>query len=76
MRAQHGVIINGLAIRTDVPDLDAYYRTHVAGGPGSFVMSIAGYKDYAEAIHRKLLREIEPNLVELEGDVHLEFARR
>jgi Protein of unknown function (DUF1194) len=43
---------------------------------GSFVMSIAGYKDYAEAIHRKLLREIEPNLVELEGDVHLEFARR
>lgn len=60
MREAHGVIVNGLAIRNDVSDLDAYYRSHVAGGPGSFVIFIDKYEDYAEAIHRKLLREILP----------------
>ena len=60
MREAHGVVVNGLAIRNDVPDLDQYYRDNVAGGPGSFVISISGYDDYAEAIHRKLLREILP----------------
>jgi hypothetical protein len=58
MRDKHGVIVNGLAIRSDKPELDQYYRAHVAGGPGSFVISIDSFDDYAEAIHRKLLREI------------------
>jgi hypothetical protein len=60
MREAHGVIVNGLAITNDEPELEAYYRAHVAGGPGSFVISIDSYDDYAEAIHRKLLREIFP----------------
>ncbi len=68
MREAHGVTVNGLAIRNDVPDLDQYYRDHVAGGPGSFVISISGYDDYAEAIHRKLLREILPPSAEREID--------
>lgn len=58
MRAGAGVVVNGLAILTDYPDLEAYYRAHVAGGSGSFVMSIASYDDYAEAMRRKLLREL------------------
>jgi Protein of unknown function (DUF1194) len=62
LRAKHGITINGLAIKTDTPDLDRYYRTYVAGGPGSFVMSATHYQDYAEAFHRKLLRELQPNL--------------
>ncbi len=76
MREKHGVVVNGLAISNDVPGLDSYYRSYVAGGPGHFVMSIAGYEDYAEAIHRKLLREILPNLAVLERDGEPVVARR
>lgn len=66
MREAHGVVVNGLAITNDVPDLETYYRANVAGGPGSFVISIKRYEDYAEAIHRKLLREIMPPSAGLE----------
>lgn len=60
MRDAHGVIVNGLAIQNDEPELEAYYRANVAGGPGSFVISVDSYDDFAEAMHRKLLREIFP----------------
>ena len=33
-------------------------REQVKAGSGSFVVAIATYKDYAEAIRRKLVREI------------------
>jgi Protein of unknown function (DUF1194) len=59
LRAKRGVTVNGLAIQTDMPDLERYYASHVAGGPGSFVMSISSYQDFAEAMHRKLLRELQ-----------------
>ena len=54
-----GVTINGLAIINEEPDLEAYYRTEVIGGPGAFVMVARDYEDFARAILRKLLREIE-----------------
>lgn len=60
LRAKAGVVVNGLAITTDYPDLETYYRAEVAGGPGSFVMAIKTYDDYAEAMRRKLLRELLP----------------
>ena len=60
LRAAAGVIVNGLAIRNDFRDLDRYYRQHVAGGSGSFVMEVANYQDFAEAMRIKLLREIRP----------------
>jgi hypothetical protein len=53
-----GITINALAIRTDVADLDAYYRAEVIGGPGAFVEIAAGYADFAAAMRRKLIREI------------------
>ena len=59
-----GITVNGLAILNDEPRLDIYYREHVAIGAGNFVMSAASYQDFAVAMARKLLREIEhrPNL--------------
>lgn len=65
MRAKTGVVVNGLAITTDYPDLEAYYRANVAGGPGSFVMSISSFDDYAVAMRRKLLRELQPETAAL-----------
>ena len=54
-----GTIINGLAIANDHRTLDFYYRDWVIGGPGAFVVRAEDYGDYARAIQRKLLREIQ-----------------
>ena len=59
MALSRGITINGLAILNDEPDLDRYYRDHVAGGPGSFVMVAREIEDFAEAMRRKLIREFE-----------------
>jgi hypothetical protein len=43
----------------DEPDLDAYYRDEVIGGPDAFLMVANRVEDFAAAMRRKLLREIE-----------------
>ena len=53
-----GITINGLAILDDAFDLKAYFTDSVIGGPYSFVMAVDTYFDFAEAILRKLVREI------------------
>ncbi|NKC29839.1 DUF1194 domain-containing protein [Falsiroseomonas selenitidurans] len=53
-----GLTINGLAILNEEPDLLAHYAAEVIGGPGSFAMPCADYGDFAEAILRKLRREL------------------
>lgn len=53
-----GVSINGLAILSDEPDLDSYYRRDVVGGSGAFTMAANDFEDFAEAMRRKLIREI------------------
>ncbi|MFC0385348.1 DUF1194 domain-containing protein [Muricoccus vinaceus] len=53
-----GVVVNGLAVVNEEPDLPAYYAAQVIGGPGAFVMECRDYADFAEAIRRKLLREL------------------
>ena len=53
-----GITINGLAILNEDQQLDRYYRDHVIGGAGAFVMTTDSYRDFASAIVRKLLREI------------------
>ncbi|MEZ5773187.1 MAG: DUF1194 domain-containing protein [Hyphomicrobiaceae bacterium] len=53
-----GIVINGLAILSDEPKLGTYYLEHIAGGPGSFVMTARDALDYRDQIRRKLLREI------------------
>ena len=54
-----GVTINGLAVINEEPDLEQYYRTEVIGGSGAFVLIANDYEDFAQAVLRKLLREIE-----------------
>lgn len=53
-----GIVINGLAILNEEPALDQYYRASVVGGTGAFVIAAHDYHDFADAILRKLLREI------------------
>jgi hypothetical protein len=53
-----GVVINGLAVVNEEADLLAHYASEVIGGPGSFVMDCADYSDFAQAIGRKLVREM------------------
>jgi hypothetical protein len=53
-----GVGINGLPILALEPDLDAYYRDNVIGGPGAFVIAAKDYQTFADAILKKLIAEI------------------
>jgi len=53
-----GITINGLAILNENPSLDRYYAEHVIGGPDAFVVAARDYRDFADAIRLKLLREI------------------
>ena len=53
-----GVTINGLAVLNEEPDLLEHYMEEVIGGLGSFAMDCPDYAAFAEAIRRKLLREI------------------
>ena len=59
MAAARGVTINGIVVENEDPGIAAWYRNNVMSGPGSFVISAADYADFAEAIVRKLIREIE-----------------
>ncbi len=54
-----GITVNGLAILNELPHLDRYFRKYLIGGAGSFVMVARDYADFAAAMTRKLLREID-----------------
>jgi len=65
-----GIIINGLAIINDHPvsylfahvqppgGLGNWYRENVTGGTGSFVEEVHDFRDFGEALTRKLINEI------------------
>jgi Protein of unknown function (DUF1194) len=53
-----GIAINGLAILTGEPWLEAYYRSNVIGGPGAFVVAARDFHSFADAMLRKLVQEI------------------
>jgi hypothetical protein len=65
-----GVTINGLVILSDRPmawnpehtnppgGLAEYYRTHVVGGPGAFVIVAQDFNSFGQAIVKKLIAEI------------------
>ncbi|WP_318339221.1 DUF1194 domain-containing protein [Defluviimonas sp. D31] len=57
--AELGVVVNGLAIVNEVPDLEKYYRTELIVGDGSFVMKVSDFVDFRRAIKQKLIREID-----------------
>jgi hypothetical protein len=62
------ITVNGLVILGEKPDPAIYYREHVIHGPGAFVEKAADYADYAIAMKRKLLREIDGKVVAGLGD--------
>jgi len=65
---QRGITINGLPIISNDPSIHHYYQDTVIGGPGAFVEVAASFDDFAVAMRRKLLREIQGPVVSLRGD--------
>jgi hypothetical protein len=55
---KNGITINGLAILSEEPWLDDYYRSNVIGGPDAFVLVAKSFDSFAEAILRKLVQEV------------------
>lgn len=64
-----GVTVNGLVIGTgdsrgddarfaDIKELSSYYENYVIRGDGAFVETALGFEAYADAMERKLLREL------------------
>jgi hypothetical protein len=56
--AAAGITINGLCILHEEPDLLTSYTAEVIGGPGAFALPCPDYDAFADAMRRKLLREI------------------
>jgi hypothetical protein len=61
-----GITINGLVLMTDdgllssfeIADLDVYYSQCVIGGPGAFSIAVDTWEQFADAVRRKLVREV------------------
>ena len=53
------ITINGLCILHEEPDLLTSYTNEVIGGPGAFAVTCRDYKDFTEAMRRKLTREVQ-----------------
>ena len=55
-----GVTVNGLPILegAEAETLEAWYRAHVIGGDGSFLVPAHGFEDFERAMHRKFITEI------------------
>lgn len=58
-----GMTINALAVVNEQAGLGDYYRAHVIGGAGAFVLAAADYGDFARAVRLKLIREIGPDVI-------------
>lgn len=58
-----GITVNGLAIAGDDPGLASYYASNVVAGPGAFVVVARDFEDFADALRRKLKRELSPRIV-------------
>lgn len=53
------ITVNGLAILTDDETLDEWYWEEVATGLGRFVMAADSFEDFANAMKKKLIQEIQ-----------------
>jgi Ca-activated chloride channel family protein len=60
--AASGVTVNGLVILGAWPDPAEFYVENVVRGDGAFLETAESFADYANAIKRKLLRELTPQL--------------
>jgi hypothetical protein len=53
-----GQVVNGLVVGHGPAGDVGYYRTHVIGGPGSFVMQVSGLEDMTEAFVAKFRMDL------------------
>ncbi|MBT5263272.1 MAG: DUF1194 domain-containing protein [Rhodospirillaceae bacterium] len=58
-----GITLNGVPIGETDLDVFDYYRDHVIGGPGSFVMNARGFQEFPDVFRAKLEREIRGPVV-------------
>lgn len=74
-----GITVNGLIVYSVEYDLGElarfelynHYRQQVIGGAGAFLLEVDSFEDFAEAIRRKLVREISgANVVEAPHPLH------
>ena len=56
---KQGITINGLAILSEEPWLDDYYRQNVIGGPNAFLLVVQDFNSFADAMANKLAKEID-----------------
>jgi hypothetical protein len=61
-----GIVVNGLPIMDENANgyyrgLDQYYAGCVAGGRGAFVVVVHAFKDFGDAMRRKLILEVSQN---------------
>lgn len=68
-----GITVNALVIGqspmsettrlSDIRDLTTYFRDRILHGPDAFLEPAWGFEDYARAMQKKLLRELQPRLI-------------
>ena len=58
-----GVTINGLAILDFDDGLIEHFRDEVIGGPGAFALAANGFDDFARAVVKKLLQELNVSVL-------------
>ncbi|MEH6645101.1 DUF1194 domain-containing protein [Sulfitobacter sp.] len=74
--AHKGITINALVIgagnppsgdnrQSDIAELSAYFSAEVIVGPDAFIEVALGFEDYAAAMERKLLRELDGLIVSM-----------
>jgi len=56
-----GITVNGLPIIGDWPELEAFFKANVIGGPGAFYVPAYDFRDFEVAVRKKLIREIVDN---------------
>lgn len=58
-----GVVVNGLPILEgkDAASIEDYYKDHVIGGPGAFLVAAKGFEDFARAFRQKFVVEVSAN---------------
>jgi hypothetical protein len=58
-----GVVINGLCVLHEEPDLQSAYVRDVIGGPGAFALTCQNYAAFAAAMKQKLVSELGAPIV-------------
>lgn len=67
------IVVNGLVVQGDDPEVIAFYNREVLFGPGAFLEIADGFDDFRNAMTRKLTRELSDVML---GENHAPGAPR